>query len=175
MSVTNIAVLENDIVFNNKLADTITDYQAGEDFERDKWGDMVRDAVNNACTTKDEWKARYMDAEREQAAERQFNGETIACTKNGTPIASKAFPKTWNTDKAIIGKALDEGVDLLDENGNAKPKTAIQEEYKEKAGNSKTDMEKILTVISTYGNIYTKLNDDERELARAAIAAINGV
>ena len=162
----------------NPLANVITDYQASEQFEKDKWGDAVRLAFDTSLIrsrTADEWKTYYTEAEAEQVAARMAAGENIHMTKAGKVVASKAFPKTWNTDKSIIGKALEAGVDLFDDMGEPKPKSALQEEYKE-AGSTdveKTAMEKIITTINTYGALYGQLSDEDKEVARTMIAVLH--
>lgn len=159
--------------YNNQLASVITDYQAAEQFESDKWGDACRIAAESGCYSKEEWKEFYQQAEEEQAAARERTGETIARTKAGKVIASKAFPKTWNTDKAIIGKAIDAGADLIDSDGNPIPKDKVQAAYKAEPSD-KSDFDKILTTINTYKALYHKLDADEQITVRQLIDAVHG-
>ena len=163
--------------YSNPLASVITDYAAAEQFENDKWGDAVSLAYDtDLCRTRtsEEWKNYYLNAEIEQVAVRVAAGEDVKHTKAGKIVASKAFPKTWNTDKAIIGKALDSGLELFDADGKPKPKSALQEEYKEvPKENERTAMEKIMTTINTYGALYDQLTDDEKEMARIAIGVFH--
>ena len=124
--------------------------------------------------TSEQWKDYFLTAEEEQVIAREANGEVVKRTKAGNIVASRAFPKTWNTDKAIIGKALAEGLDLFDEDGKPKAKSALQQEYKDTPKDSdKTAMEKILTTCNTFASLYGQLeNQDERDLAKAAIMAV---
>lgn len=170
----NFTIVEAD--YNNPLASVITDYSAAERFEADKWGEAVRltmDPDTGLVMSAEEWKDYYAAAEREQADVRMAAGEDIPMTKAGKIIASKAFPKTWNTDKAIIGKALTEGLDLFDEDGNPKAKSALQNEYKEVPKEEKSAFDKIITTINTYNALYGQLTDEEKEVARIAIGAVH--
>jgi len=158
----------------NPLSNVISDYVAGEQFQNDKWSTTVRLAAD--CNTSEEWKESYELAENDQAQRREWAGELIKRTKAGKVVASKAFPKTWNTDKVIIGKAMDNEVDLLDDEGNPKPKTALQQEYKDKVEEGKEDktaFEKIMTTINTYGALYAQLDADEQETVKVFIGAIH--
>ena len=163
----------SDAEYNNPLASVITDYAAAEQFENDKWADAMSIAVAEGCEDKGHWESVYLIAEEEQVSARERLGEVVKRTKAGKIVASKAFPKTWNTDKAIIGKALDSGISLTDDDGKIKPKSALQEEYKEVPKEERSAMEKILTTINTYGALYDQLTDDEKELARTAIGVIH--
>ena len=163
--------------YTNPLADVITNYAAAEQYDTDKWGEMVRLTFKSDDGTVmdfEEWKDYYLDAEAEQAGVRESAGEVIPRTKKGAIVASKAFPKTWNTDKAIIGKALAEGIELFDDDANPKPKSALQKEYKEADKDSdRTAYEKILTTINTFGSLYGQLGtQDEVDAAKAAIESI---
>ena len=148
----------------NELANVISDYVAGEQFEANKWADMVMYAYNGNYDA-DGWKGACETAEEDQAGRREAKGEKIERTKAGKVICSKAFPKTYRTDKAIIGKALQEGVSLVDADGIAKPKSALQEEYKEAAEVSKPEKpayEKITTVINAYEALFDQLTHEEQ-------------
>ena len=163
--------------YNNPLADVITNYAAAEQYDTDKWGEMVRltfKADDGTVMDADEWKNYYLDAELEQAAVRESAGEVIPHTKKGVIIASKAFPKTWNTDKAIIGKALAEGIELFDDDGQPKGKTALQKEYKDADKDTdKTAFEKIMTTINTLNTLYGQLGtQDEVDAVNAAVNQI---
>ena len=163
--------------YSNPLADVITDYQCHEQYEIDKWSEAVSltRIDDETVMSADQWKEYYLEAESENVVARELNGEVVKRTKKtGAIVASAAFPKTWNTDKAIISKALDTGIDLFDEDGKPKPKSALQKEYKDTPKDSdKSAMEKILTTISTYGALYAQLDSDEQELARTAMAVIH--
>lgn len=161
--------------YTNPLASVITDYQAAEQFESDKWSEAVSlTMVDGVVMSGDQWKDYYLKAEEEQVASRESNGEIVKRTKKGKIVASQAFPKTWNTDKAIIGKALTEGLDVFDADGNPKAKSALQKEYADTPKDSdKSDYEKILTTINTFQSLYGKLTDqDEIDAARDAILRI---
>lgn len=170
----------------NTLSNVITDYQAAEQFETDKWGDMVREAaaVTDMLLADDEradaWKVTYLEAESVQVGRRdaaellkpEDERQLVPRTKGGKIVASKAFPKTWNTDKAIIGKALAAGCALM-EDGNPKAKTALQTEYKEAAADQddKPVMEKLQTVANTWNALFGQLTtDDERDFARKLLS-----
>ena len=164
--------------YTNPLADVITNYAAAEQYDTDKWGEMVRLTYKSDDGTvfdAEGWKEYYLDAESEQAAVRESAGEVIPRTKKtGAIVASKAFPKTWNTDKAIIGKALTEGIELFDDTGEVKPKSALQKEYRDaEKDTDKTAFEKILTTINTLNTLYSQLGtQDEVDAAKAAIEQI---
>ena len=159
---------------DNELSNVISEYVVNEQHASDKWATMVTIAYNGNYDA-DGWKAYYESAEEDQAHRRELGGEEIARTKAGKVIASKAFPKTWNTDKSIIGKALKEGVELVDENGNPKGKTAIQNEYREAAAEGKeekTVLEKLQIAANTYNSLYAKLETQaDRDTADKIILA----
>ena len=147
---------------SNELSNVISDYVAGEQFQSDKWNKTVRIAYDNHHD-EDSWKDYCTSAEDDQASRREAQGEVIKRTKSGKVVASAAFPKTWNTDKAIIGKALHEGVSLVDADGEPKAKSALQNEYREAAADAKVEKpayEKITTVINAYQTLYRQLEDD---------------
>jgi len=156
---------------DNELSNVISEYVVNEAHATDKWGTMVRLAYDGNYDS-DGWKAEYERAEEDQATKRSIGGESIERTKAGKVIASKAFPKTWNTDKSIIGKALAEGIDLVDGDGNPKGKTALQTEYREKAADEKVEkpaFEKVATVINAYESLFVQMSITEQEIIKEMI------
>ena len=173
MSTPAFTIVEADS--NNELSNVISEYVVNEAHASDKWGTMVNYAHAGNYNA-EEWKVEYERAEEDQAHLRELAGETIQRTKAGKVIASKAFPKTWNTDKAIIGKALKEDVGLHDEDGKPKGKTAIQAEYREAVAEyreEKPAYEKIATVINAYEALFDKLESTEKVIIRDMVESFH--
>ena len=176
----------------SRLANVITDCLVVSETEKHQWSDMVwvcyEQAVEDNVLTKDAWVDVYQAAETENVAVRVIAGENVACNKKGVPIASKAFSKTWNTNKAILGKALEVGVPIMVD-GAPVPKTQLEKNYKEalksqkeaEAGeggeeggddgtpDTKTDYEKARAVVATLEVIYNKLDPLEQSSIHALL------
>ena len=77
------------------------------------------------------------------------------------------LPKKYQSTKSVILKTIDAGLNLLDENGNALGKTQMEKAYKEmddSAKESKSDYEKAMGALDTFGKIFAKVEDcDERD------------
>ena len=166
---------DQDEQFAQPLSEVITDYQLGERLQKDKWGAAVTIAFNSGATNREEWRDYFGYAEEEQGSARERRGEIIARTIAGKIVATKAFPKTWNTDKHIIGKAIDAGVPLLDSAGNPIPKDKIQDSYKAVVApkSDKTPYEKIITVINAYQALYGELSNDDQDSVRDMMDVIH--
>jgi hypothetical protein len=160
----------------NVLSNVISDYVAGEQFAQNKWRDLVMYAYEGNYTA-DSWKVECEVAEEDQAKRREQAGEKIARTEAGKVIASKTFPKTYRTDKYIVGKALAEGVDLVDVDGKPKPKTALQDEYKAKVAEHKEEKparEKLATVINAYNALFDECSLEDQEFFANQMRAFYG-
>jgi hypothetical protein len=157
---------------DNELSNVISDYVVGNQFQEDKWSKAVMIAYDGNHDA-DSWKEYCEGAEEDQASRREKAGELVKRTKAGKVVASAAFPKTWNTDKSIIGKALAAGVALVDDEGNAKPKTALQAEYREaneEGKEEKSAYEKIGTVLNAYKALFAQLSTSEQEIVMEDLA-----
>ena len=172
---TNVYEISN-TQYHNPLAAVITDYQMAEEVETNKWQDAIGLAIAGGFDTKEQWEAYYLEAEEEQVCAREQLGEVIKRTQAGKIVARRAFPSTWNTDKAIIGKALDEGVPLVDSDGNVKAKGQLQDEYKaehEATLVEKTAFEKIKAPINAYKALFKELTPEQQESILAEMNAFH--
>jgi len=180
------------VQFDNELASVIEDYRAAEAVEQDQWNKTAQACIDAGCDSKESWVEHYSKAEQNNVSTRIAGGEVIEhytreemkanpllvsrMTAKGEIIAKQCFSATWNTDKAIIGKALENGVPLFDVTGTIKPKTALQTEYKAEIEGTKvekTAAAKMLSVINTYGALYAQLSDAEKIDARHMIANVH--
>lgn len=177
------------LVFADKLASAIDDIRAVDTVSATQWDRVVE--FSRGLDSKEAWLERVAQAEDNNISTRIQAGEEFLHysrdeekflqvvsmrTSKGKIIAKRAFGNTWTDYKAVIGKALDLGVDLFDADGNVKPKTALHTEYSEKDKEEKpekTEADKMQAVLHTYKSIYAKLSKEERADCRKLIENIH--
>jgi len=179
------------LVFADKLASAIDDIRAVDTVSATQWDKVVE--FSRGLNSKEEWLVRVEVAEDNNVSTRTASGEEFLHysrdeekslgvvsmrTSKGKIIAKRAFGNTWTDYKAVIGKALELGVDLFDADGKVKPKSALHSEYSEKekdAQSEKTPADKMQTVLHTYKSIYAKLSKEERADCRKLVENIHNM
>jgi hypothetical protein len=148
--------------FSDVIADVVVGYEATKLSGVDNWNRQVQFAVDSGCYDKDSFNAACLPGELEVLEYRHLQGENVK-TKGGKWKMSKVCSNSsYSSNKAVIGGALDAGVYLTDDDGNVKPKSALEKEIKE-AKDEKSPEEKVGTAWATFNNLFGKCNAETQE------------
>lgn len=69
-----------------------------------------------------------------------------------------SMPTAYRSAKSVIVKAVTLGVSLVDAKGKARGKSELESECKEKAGDSKPEIQKFTSTMATAMSIFAKLD-----------------
>lgn len=68
------------------------------------------------------------------------------------------FPTAYRSAKSVIMGAVKAGVSLVDEDGKPKGKTQLEKETKDAKGDSKSELDKFRSTMSTAASIFAKMD-----------------
>jgi len=151
--------------FTNAVADIVVGYEAEKLSGEDNYKRMVNIALDTGAYDKASYFDALLPGELEILEYRKAQGENVQ-TKTGKWKMSKVCSNsTYSSTKAVVGGALEAGVDLLDADGNIKGKSQLEKETKEAKPEKSAD-EKLATAYATFINIYGNCTENtQREYA----------
>ena len=124
----------------SRVAQAIAAHDYSKKATENVFKNLANFAVKHGCKSSEAFYKLLEPAEEEVLAFRESKGEKVK-TKTGKWMRSKVSQSsTYSSNKHTIGKALDNGIPLLDNTGAVKGKTAIGKEYAERNAKLKVEM-----------------------------------
>ena len=126
-----------------------------ESSRADWWGGLVSASMENNV---------YIAQEEGKDVLKNFWATFIEDDYKAEAGVSK-MPGAYRSAKTVINKALAAGVELLDSDGNPRGKSEIEKETRE-AQPEKSNVDKLLTCLTTVSNLLDKAKDEGEDLAQ---------
>lgn len=152
----------------------IQSYELAGAIEKDNFGDMVRYAIDKGCNTKEEF-YNSLRPEEEEILQKKWDGgdKTVKNKKGDKWFYSKVCKNsTYSSNKAVIGRALDEGLSLVDKDGKPLAKTSLERETKKSKNGGqikKTPAELLQTYVTKIKTVYNQMTPTEQRVARSLV------
>ena len=184
--------------FSDPIAEAIKSYTATSVSDSDTFKSLMIEAYSHGLASSDQFAEHCFNGEKEvlDYLEENHGVKATYRRKDGTIDGSKgtngyklskvcSVESTYSSAKAVIGKALDSGVSLVNDDGSYKGKTQLEKEvreYKETqdtgaGGDSEeglnepelSEFEKAISVLGTLVKIQNKLDSSDKAALRQAI------
>ncbi len=160
--------------FQNPIADLIQSYEGNDANAEDNFKTLVGTAVRCGCTSRETLDDACWPGELEVLEFRASMGEDVCYYepdgvtidynkgKQGYKVSKITTKSTYSSNKAVVGKALDAGVPLLDSEGNPVGKTALEKAVATTKP-EKSIAEKLDIVLETLDKLYGQASSEEQD------------
>ena len=105
-----------------KVTETIVQFAVSEKSKENAW----RDLVNEVKMTDKDLVAFSLDSAEVEYMEQYHSTNPDAKTKKGRWKTSKYLPNAYKSAKSVITRAISNGVELTDTNGNPRGKSEVE-------------------------------------------------
>jgi len=131
-----------------------------EDCKEEWYKNLVRSVLGNGCPVEDP-----TDSDKTRQGWFKENMEQPYKEENGV----KSMETAYRSSKSVINRAIKVNVELLDEHGTPKGKTAVENECKEAEG-AKSNEDKALGLLTTVSKVIDKMIEEGEDTATIARA-----